>query len=69
MAKLSVEILNSKAKKLLQDLAELRLIAISDKEPNPFFSVIEKLRSKNARLTLDEIKSEVDAVRAKRYGK
>ena len=69
MATLSVEILNPKAKKLLQDLAELRLISISEKESNPFFSTIKKLRSKKSEISLDEITKEVEAVRTKRYGK
>lgn len=69
MATLSVEILNPKAKKLLQDLAELRLISISEKESNPFFATIKKLRSKKSDISLDEITKEVEAVRTKRYGK
>lgn len=69
MASLNIEILNPKAKKLLQDLAELRLISISEKDSNPFMEVVKKLRSKKAKITLDEITKEVDAVRTKRYGK
>ena len=69
MANLNIEILNPKAKKLLQDLAELRLISISEKTPSPFFKVIKKLRSKKAHISLVEITKEVEAARTKRYGK
>lgn len=69
MVTLNVEILNPKAKKLLQDLAELRLISISEKAANPFYDVIKKLRSKKFHLTMDEINKEVEVVRTKRYGK
>ncbi len=69
MVTLNVEILNPKAKKLLQDLAELRLISISEKAANPFYDVIKKLRSKKSNLTMGEITKEVEVVRTKRYGK
>jgi hypothetical protein len=68
MATLNVEILNPKAKKLLKDLADLRLISISEKT-NPFLAVIKKLRSKKAIISIDEITKEVESVRNKRYGK
>ncbi|MDP2387322.1 MAG: hypothetical protein Q8M29_13180 [Bacteroidota bacterium] len=69
MSTLNIEILNPKAKKLLQDLAELRLISISEKTSNPFMDVVKKLRSKKATISLAEITKEVEAVRTKRYGK
>lgn len=69
MAVLNVEILNPKAKKLLQDLAELKLISISEKTSNPFFDVIKKIRSKKANISLEEITKDVETVRTKRYGK
>jgi hypothetical protein len=69
MATLNIEILNPKAKKLLQDLAELRLISISEKTSDPFYNVIRKLRSKGTHISLDEIAKEVEVVRTKRYGK
>jgi len=69
MATLNIEILNPKAKKLLQDLAELRLISISEKTSNPFFDVIKKIRSKKADISLEEIAKDVETVRSKRYGK
>ncbi len=69
MATLSIEILNPKAKKLLQDLAELRLISISETTSNPFFDVVKKIRSKNADISIEEITKDIEAVRTKRYGK
>lgn len=69
MPTLNIEILNPKAKKLLQDLAELRLISISEKTSNPFFEAIKKLRSKKANISLNELTKDVENVRTKRYGK
>jgi len=69
MATLNIEILNPKAKKLLQDLADLRLISISESVANPFLDAVKKIRSKNARLSLLDITKEVEIVRAKRNGK
>lgn len=63
----NVEILNPKAKKLLQDLAELRLISISENKSNPFLEAVKKIRSKKAKISLDEITKEVESVRAERY--
>ena len=65
---MNIEIINPKAKKLLQDLADLRLISISEKT-NPFLDAIKKLRSQKADISLDEITKEVELVRQKRYGK
>lgn len=69
MATLKIEILNPKAKKLLQDLAELRLISISEKTSNPFFDVVKKIRSKKSDISLEEITKDIETVRSKRYGK
>ena len=69
MATINIEILNPKAKKLLQDLADLRLISITESVANPFLDAVKKIRSKNARLSLSAITKEVEIVRAKRNGK
>lgn len=69
MATLNIEILNPKAKKLLQDLAELRLISISEKTESSFYNVIKKLRSKKSDISLEEITKEVESIRTKRHGK
>jgi hypothetical protein len=65
-----VNILNPKAAKLLQDLADLNLISIKQTSEDSFLKVIGKLRSKAADNppSLDDITKEVEAVRAKRYG-
>jgi hypothetical protein len=69
MSSLNVEILNPKAKKLLQDLEDLKLISIKKPGENPFLSVIKRIRSKRAEISLEDITKEVETVRAKRYGK
>ncbi len=66
-----VNILNPKAAKLLQDLADLNLISIKQTSEDSFLKVINKLRSKAADNppSLNDITKEVETVRAKRYGK
>lgn len=66
-----VNILNPKAAKLLQNLAELNLISISKTPEDNFLKVIGKLRSKAAanHPSIKDITKEVEAVRAKRYVK
>ena len=68
---LQVNILNPKATRLLQDLADLNLISIKDPKEDGFLRIIKKLR-KNAGAnppSLEEITKEVESVRAKRYAK
>ena len=69
MSTFNIEILNPKAKKLLMDLADLRLISISESVANPFLDAVKKIRSKNAQLSLSDITKEVESVRSKRNGK
>ena len=69
MSNFNVEILNPKAKKLLQDLEDLNLISIKKAEENPFLAVVKKIRSKRAQISLEDITKEVETVRAKRYAK
>jgi len=59
---MNIEIINPKAMKLLQDLADLNLISIS-KDENPFIEVVKKLRSQNAPISLEDITKEVNVVR------
>ena len=68
---LQVDILNPKATKLLQNLADLNLISIQGVKDDGFLKIIKKLRAKAATkpLTLEEITKEVESVRAKRYVK
>lgn len=70
MNTISIEILNPKAGKLLENLADLNLIAIKNKPENGFTRVLKKMRSKaTAAPTLEEITKEVEIVRTKRYEK
>ena len=68
-----VDILNPKAGKLLQDLADLDLIAIRQTPQDGFLNVLNKLRTKAKTVgkapSLEEITAEVEAVRAKRYAR
>ena len=65
-----IDILNPKAAKLLKDLAALNLIAIKDTSKNGFASVLKKLRSKaKSAPSLEDISTEVEIVRSKRYAK
>lgn len=71
MESLKIEIINPKAKQLLKNLADLKLIRIKKEETKSDFSeLLNKLRgqSENA-LSLDEITQEVEAVRKTRYEK
>lgn len=70
MNTMRIEILNPKAVKLLNDLADLNLISIENSTENGFAIILEKLRSKSISApTIDEITSEVELVRSKRYAK
>lgn len=66
-----VNILNPKAAKLLQDLADLNLISIKQTSEDSFLKLISKLRSNAADNppSLDDITKEVETIRAKRYDK
>jgi hypothetical protein len=69
MDTLSIEILNPKAKKLLQDLADMDLIAIKESSKFSIEKTLAKLRSHENPPSLEEITAEVELVRAKRYAK
>jgi hypothetical protein len=66
-----VDILNPKATKLLQDLADLKLISIKQTSGDNFLKVVERLRKKASSNppSLEEITKEVELVRAERYAK
>jgi transcription initiation factor IIE alpha subunit len=68
---LKVEILNPRAKKLLQDLAALKLIRFKDQDDSKtaFKELLVRLRTqKVSPPNLKQITREVEAVRQKRYG-
>lgn len=64
-----VDILNPKATKLLQDLADLNLISITKNSEDSFLKMVVKLRKKAAanHPSIEEITKEVELVRMKRY--
>lgn len=66
-----VSIINPKAAKLLQDLADFNLISIKQTNEDNFLKVVNRLRSKASDNppSLEEITKEVEAVRSKRYAK
>ncbi|NLO71429.1 MAG: hypothetical protein GX102_10945 [Porphyromonadaceae bacterium] len=67
---IKIDILNPKAISLLQNLADLELIAIREETKKGFAEVLKKLRA-NAKSApnLGEITNEVEIVRTKRYEK
>ncbi len=71
METLKIDILNPKAKSILQDLADLKLIRIQkSKIKDEFQELLDKLRMKSDEApSLDEITKEVEAVRKARYEK
>ena len=71
METIKIDILNPKAKSLLQDLADLKLIRIQkDIVRSEFQELLDKLRMKSAEApSLDEITKEVEVVRKARYEK
>ncbi|MBK9257292.1 MAG: hypothetical protein IPM42_17610 [Saprospiraceae bacterium] len=68
MSTIQIKILNPKAVKLLQDLADLELISINQPLETGFSKLLTKLRSKAESVpSLEEITKEVELVRAARY--
>ncbi len=70
METIRIDIINPKAKKLLKDLADLKLIKIKKDVKADFSSLLQKIRNKSSKsLSLDEITKEVENVRKSRYEK
>ena len=70
METFNVEILNPKAKCILMNLAELKLITIKTRTDfkKDFLNLLQKLRSKaGSTPSLDEITKEVEYIRKGRY--
>ena len=70
MEAITIEIINPKAKQLIKDLADMKLINISKSTTkiSDFKKILSKLRSSSDSIpSLDEITKEVETVRAKRY--
>jgi hypothetical protein len=65
----SYDILNPKAKKLLENLEALNLISIKKDSKKRFKEIVKQLRTKSTSTpSLEEITKEVESVRAKRHG-
>ena len=66
-----IDILNPKAARLIQDLADLKLISIKETKKQEFMNVVSKFRRKISSTvpTLEEITKEVENVRSERYVK
>jgi len=72
MDSIRIEILNPKARKLLKNLAELKLIKIFDSSDrkSEFKKLLDKLRAKSDNApSMEDIEKEVEAVRKARYEK
>ncbi len=71
METIKIDILNPKAKSLLKDLADLKLIRIQKNEVRTEFQeLLDKFRMKSAEApSFEEITNEVEAVRKARYEK
>lgn len=70
METFQVDILNPKAKKLLQDLVDLNLITIKKTKRSDISTLLANLRSKSTEeISLEEITKEVENVRKSRYEK
>jgi hypothetical protein len=69
MDTIRIDILNPKAKKLLENLEALNLISIKKDSKKRFKEIVKQLRTKSTtRPSLEEITKEVESVRAKRNG-
>jgi hypothetical protein len=66
-----VDLLNPKAARLLQDLADLNLISFKETKKQDFLDIVTKLRKKASsnEPSLEEITKEVEKVRTERYAK
>lgn len=71
METLRINILNPKAKKLLQNLADLNLIQISkNQDSTAISSLLKSLRKNSSEApSIEEITKDVEEVRAARYEK
>ena len=68
MEKIEVDILDLRAKKILETLAGQKCIVIRPSKRQDFRNLLKRLRSKGGELSLGAITKEVEAaVRAKRF--
>ena len=72
METLQIDILDPKAKNLLKNLADLRLISIrtANTSKKEFMNLLERLRSRSGKApSIKEITKVVETVREQRYAK
>lgn len=70
METLKVDILDPKARKLLKDLADSKMIAIRSSSKNDLSGILKRLRGKSSSVpSTEEIAQEVEEVRTRRYNK
>ena len=70
METMRIEIVNKKAKRLLMDLADLKLIKIKGEDPiKSFQDLLNKLRARGKTPSIEEITKEVELVRSRKYSK
>jgi hypothetical protein len=69
METLTIDLINPKAKKLLKDLMDLKLINIRKSESKtPLSELLDKLKSNSSEeITIKEITAEVEVVRKERH--
>lgn len=68
MTTVTIDILNPKAKQLLKDLEDLKLISIRESSKNSFLDTINKLRAKAEKNppSMEEITKEVESIRSRK---
>jgi len=70
METLTIDIVDPKAKRIIENLQDLNLISIRDNDTVKSFQILlNRLRTKKKGISLIEITKEVESVRSKRYGK
>jgi hypothetical protein len=69
MESLRIDIINPKAKKIIKELADLKLISITEESGKSLQRLLKKLRSTRPSMSIDEITAEVEVTRAKRHAK
>lgn len=69
MNTLQIDIINPKANRLLEDLADLNLISIRKNSDDAFLKVIKRIRAKGvkSKISIAEIGNEIEFIREKRY--
>lgn len=70
METLTIDIVDPKAKRIIENLQDLNLISIRDNDTmKSFQGLLNRLRTNKKGISLREITKEVESVRSKRYGK